>query len=539
MTRIDRTKAKETFAAYVDNYNSEDPKIKLKILHTYRVAELCDTIGASEGLSGEALDAAWMCGLLHDIGRFEQIRRYGTFQDAVSIDHALLSTTILFGEASVCEENGSRVFVPQNAKGGSIRSFFAPAEWDAVIGTAIFYHSCYRLPENLDEKTAMYCKILRDADKIDILRVNLDTPMEEIYNVTTEELKNSQVTPEVMQAFDEHHAVLRALKKTAIDNAVGHISLTYELEYPMSRKIMKEQGYLDKLMNFESENPVTREQFLHIREEMNRYLAKDSGEEEHMDFLTANYHTHTYRCLHATGTEREYIEEAIRYGIKKLGFSDHIPCPFKDGYVSKIRMTMEQAKEYYDCIRSLAKEYENQITLYAGFEAEYIPEFYEEQIEMVRSIGFDYLIMGQHFVGNEKEGPYTGTPTEDEKMLIRYVDTVIAGAETGSFTYIAHPDILNYIGEEAIYDREMKRLCTTMKQLGIPLEINILGMTTGRQYPNEHFWKLVAEVGNDVVLGLDAHRREEVGNVENYRKCMDIVDKYGLKLCNDIILRKP
>lgn len=82
----------------------------------------------------------------------------------------------------------------------------------------------------------MYCKILRDADKIDILRVNLDTPMEEIYNVTTEELKNSQVTPEVMQAFDEHHAVLRALKKTAIDNAVGHISLTYELEYPMSRK---------------------------------------------------------------------------------------------------------------------------------------------------------------------------------------------------------------------------------------------------------------------------------------------------------------
>ena len=78
-----------------------------------------------------------------------------------------------------------------------------------------------------------------------------------------------------------------------------------------------------------------------------------------------------------------------------------------------------------------------------------------------------------------------------------------------------------------------------MKELGIPLEINILGMTTGRLYPNEHFWKLVAEVGNDVVLGLDAHRREEVGNVENYRKCMDIVDKYGLKLCNDIILRRP
>ena len=47
-------------------------------------------------------------------------------------------------------------------------------------------------------------------------------------------------------------------------------------------------------------------------------------------YLTANYHTHTYRCQHAGGTEREYIEKAIEVGIKKLGFSDHVPCPFKD-----------------------------------------------------------------------------------------------------------------------------------------------------------------------------------------------------------------
>ena len=63
-------------------------------------------------------------------------------------------------------------------------------------------------------------------------------------------------------------------------------------------------------------------------------------------FLKANYHTHTYRCQHAYGSEREYIEAAIRMGIAELGFSDHVPCPFKDGYVSGIRMTMEQAPEY-------------------------------------------------------------------------------------------------------------------------------------------------------------------------------------------------
>ena len=55
------------------------------------------------------------------------------------------------------------------------------------------------------------------------------------------------------------------------------------------------------------------------------------------EFLRANYHTHTYRCQHAYGSEREYIEAAIRMGITELGFSDHVPCPFKDGYVSGLR----------------------------------------------------------------------------------------------------------------------------------------------------------------------------------------------------------
>ena len=92
------------------------------------------------------------------------------------------------------------------------------------------------------------------------------------------------------------------------------------------------------------------------------------------DFLTANYHAHTFRCQHATGTERDYIEAAIRMGIKEFGFSDHIPRPFRDGYISHIRMTMAQAPEYVRIIRALAEEYRNDIHIYVGFEAEYIPE---------------------------------------------------------------------------------------------------------------------------------------------------------------------
>ena len=97
------------------------------------------------------------------------------------------------------------------------------------------------------------------------------------------------------------------------------------------------------------------------------------------NFITANYHAHTVRCQHASGTEREYIEAAIAMGIKEFGFSDHIPCPFRNGYVSHIRMTMEQAPDYVRTIRELADEYRNDIRIYVGFEAEYIPEFYQDR----------------------------------------------------------------------------------------------------------------------------------------------------------------
>ena len=102
--------------------------------------------------------------------------------------------------------------------------------------------------------------------------MNLETPLEEIYNVTTEELRQSVGTPEVMDAVKGHHTVLRSVKKTPVDHVVGHICLTFELVYPESRKIVREQGYLDRMMQFESENPKTLEQFGEIREEMQRYL---------------------------------------------------------------------------------------------------------------------------------------------------------------------------------------------------------------------------------------------------------------------------
>ena len=64
--------------------------------------------------------------------------------------------------------------------------------------------------------------------------------------------------------------------------------------------------------------------------------------------MLANYHTHTKRCNHARGSERDYIEQALAAGMRVLGFSDHTPCPFPDGHNSWFRMSVENCPEYFD-----------------------------------------------------------------------------------------------------------------------------------------------------------------------------------------------
>ncbi len=256
--KIDKPAARSVFAEYVKNYNADDEKIRLKIGHTYRVAELCGGIARSEGLSGSDADLAWLIGLLHDIGRFEQLRRYGTFIDAESIDHAELSADILFRQ-------------------GKIREFIDSPEYDPLIELAVRTHSLYRLPDGISEREAMFCNIIRDADKVDILRVNVEFAPEDIYNVSSDVLRGEAVTDAVMQSFFEEHATLRSLKKTAVDHLAGHISLIYELVYPYSVKIMAEQGFLEKMLAFESNNPKTREQFKIIAERINAYVARRLG----------------------------------------------------------------------------------------------------------------------------------------------------------------------------------------------------------------------------------------------------------------------
>lgn len=253
---VNRKKVRDTFDRYVGMYNIEDEKIRLKAEHTYRVSELCQRIAEASHLSEEDTDLAWLLGMLHDVGRFEQVKRFGTFMDSQSVNHAEFGAELLFAD-------------------GLIKDFIDAEIPDMeLIRNAVAWHSAYRLPENLDDRTKMFCDILRDADKVDILRVNVEFSFEDIYNVSLEELKQCEVTEEVMQAVREKHAVFRDLRKTPIDYLVGHICLVYELVHEEAVRAVVNQGYLDRLLNFQSDNEKTMMQFAEIRANMQEYLCR-------------------------------------------------------------------------------------------------------------------------------------------------------------------------------------------------------------------------------------------------------------------------
>ena len=188
--------------------------------------------------------------------------------------------------------------------------------------------------------------------------------------------------------------------------------------------------------------------------------------------MKMNLHTHTPRCHHATGSEREYIERAIAAGLQTLGFSDHAPMPFLGDYYSTFRMRPEETRGYVDTLLALREEYKDRIQILIGFEAEYYPEVFPRFREFIAQFPIDYLLLGQHFLGNEKDSPYSCRKTKDESLFCAYVDQVCEALKTGAYSYLAHPDLMYYDGDEAAFQKHARRLCECAAETDTPLEIN-------------------------------------------------------------------
>ena len=126
---IDLKKAREVFEAYLDEYDRNDEKIKLKIVHTYGVVSCARKIGKKMKLGEEQQQLAELIALLHDIGRFEQLRLYDSFMPD-TMDHAAFGVKLLF-----------------DGENPMIRRFLADTCYDEIIYAAIAKHSDFRLEE--------------------------------------------------------------------------------------------------------------------------------------------------------------------------------------------------------------------------------------------------------------------------------------------------------------------------------------------------------------------------------------------------------
>lgn len=250
-----------------------------------------------------------------------------------------------------------------------------------------------------------------------------------------------------------------------------------------------------------------------------------------------NYHTHTPRCGHASGTGTEYVRAAIDAGFSLLGFSDH--APYRDhprDYIS-IRMSPELLPDYAAEFFELKARFGEQIELHLGVEAEFYPSYFEGLLSELRAAGVEYLILGQHFLDDGLTGLYSGRATGDPAMLDRYVGQCLDALSTGYFTYFAHPDLLYFTGSDEEYARQMRRLCRGAKDLGVPLELNLLGLREGRNYPDPRFWRIAAEEGCPAVIGWDAHKPEALNVPEVFSRARAALDALGVERLESVPLR--
>ncbi len=301
---VDRESALEAFHAYAGSYDLGNPRIKLKYDHTLRVAELCGRIARSLALPEDGIDLAWLLGLLHDIGRFEQVRRYDTFNDAATVNHAALGVEVLFepraaegasaaAATAIAGDGAIATAVRDGAASSSaaasgpaatsvapnplIRTFVADEACDQLIRDAVGMHSAYRLPDDLDARTRLFCNILRDADKIDIIKVNCTCPIEDIYGVPERRMAESVLSPECVETFFQHRCLPRGIRRYPADIMLGHICFVWELVFAESIRIVREQGFLDQMLDRTWENPATQEAFDAMAAHMRKALGEDGG----------------------------------------------------------------------------------------------------------------------------------------------------------------------------------------------------------------------------------------------------------------------
>ena len=246
--------AKKEFLEYTNKYDLTNFHIKRKISHSLRVMELSNTIAKNLNLSTEKVELATLIGLLHDIGRFEQMTIYKTFDDRKSIDHGNFGVEIL-------------------KNNNYIRNYIKEDIYDNTIFTAIKNHNKFEIEDNINENELLFCKIIRDADKIDILYQG--TNITWVNNIET--LENVKITEDDIQAFVEKRLVNRNKDLIQASRDLRHfltvLGFIFDINFDISYKILKENDYINKIIDrFDFKDEETKENVEKVRNIVNMYI---------------------------------------------------------------------------------------------------------------------------------------------------------------------------------------------------------------------------------------------------------------------------
>ena len=251
---IDIKKSKDEFMKYTNNYDIENENIERKIYHSLRVMEISKKIATNMGLENETIELATLIGLLHDIGRFEQFKIYQTYSDLESIDHGDLGADIL----------------KQN---NFIRNFIKEAKYDEIILKSVQNHNKYKIADDLNKEEKLFCKIVRDADKIDILYEAIEI----FWKKGREEIQNDLISDKVYNEFLNKKLIKKDknMKKNGIDKLVLMLAFVFDINFHESLEILKKEDYLNKILNnFDFKRQDTKEKIENIRNVLNLYLNK-------------------------------------------------------------------------------------------------------------------------------------------------------------------------------------------------------------------------------------------------------------------------
>lgn len=237
---IDLNKAKIFFEEYVNTFDTSNGKIRLKINHIYRVSDISRKIAAKLNMNEEEQDLAELIGLLHDIGRFMQVKLYNTFVDGKSINHSEMGIKVLFED-------------------GLIYKFLEDRQYDELIKTAILNHNRDRIDDTVSGKMLDFCKIIRDADKTDIFYVLCTEKLVDSYG--TDDMSQDLISDEIFREFKEDKIINYKNRQSSADILVSHLAYVFDFNFLFCLQIVKRNGYIERLVkkaNFKNEDTIKK-----------------------------------------------------------------------------------------------------------------------------------------------------------------------------------------------------------------------------------------------------------------------------------------